>query len=198
MRLFFLLAIYLLGACNSFKKDHSHFKKIIPDSTGGFYSKQFHNDYLSTRQVVDSLKLQDITNGVNNEQIWFWNLSSAYDPQTIYILQRNSTTNWNLRFLQYDANSKKAIVDRSKSLNGTFFDSLKFKHLWDLPSQSELKDGDRYGCLDGNTVLIEIADSTRYKYIAYRCPGIHVNKDSAFYYVNEISQFLDQAGRTNQ
>lgn len=185
MRSILLSTIFFFAACKSTPYSHLHIEKIIPDSVGSYYAEQFHKDYLLSRKIVDSFKLQNISNGTKNQQVWFWDMSSSYDPQTIYILHRKSSDGWHLKVIKYYAFQKDSITsDVTKTINSNLFDTLNVDRFWKLPSQSQLKNGDKYGCVDGNTVLIEMADSTRYKYIFFRCPDIHADKDTAFYLVN--------------
>lgn len=64
---------------------------------------------------------------------------------------------------------------------------LNIDKFWTLNSQSEMYNGDSFGCMDGNTVLLELSDASTYKYILFRCPEIHAARDSAFYNVAKLS-----------
>jgi hypothetical protein len=69
------------------------------------------------------------------------------------------------------------------------FGLLNIEKIWQLPSQSEMKNGGNYGCLDGYALLIEMNTKERYKYLFYMCPDLHVSKDSTF---QTIITFKDQ------
>jgi hypothetical protein len=71
-------------------------------------------------------------------------------------------------------------TDKTILVGHDLTDSMNLSNFWNLGSQSDLKDGDSYGCLDGVDVFMEIADPARYRFMWYRCPDLNKHKDSAF------------------
>jgi hypothetical protein len=132
-----------------------------------------------------------MSNGTQNIEFRFWDLSSFYNPQTVFLLYNDPSNKWALRVIKYLVSNRDSVIsDNSKSVKDTLIQNLNLKQYWQLPSQSELSNGDNFGCVDGNTILLEMSDSIRYKYILFRCPDIHAAKDSAFYWINQLGSRL--------
>lgn len=189
--LLYLGVFYWIACSNRPKEENFQISKLLPDSSNSFYAKQFHRDYLDTRRIQNLFTLNDISNGTDKIELRLWNISSTYDPQSIYILKQSKHDEWNLRVINYYRSLKDSITQETNmAFRGGLIDSLNLDKYWALPSQSEIKNGDDYGCMDGNTVLLELSDKRRYKYIVFRCPELHVNKDSAFYLINILHEGL--------
>jgi hypothetical protein len=58
--------------------------------------------------------------------------------------------------------------------------TLHLDKLWGIPTQSKMKDGENYGCIDGYALLIEISDKSKYQFTCHMCPSLHASKDSTF------------------
>ena len=71
-------------------------------------------------------------------------------------------------------------------------DLLDLTALCKMDSQSDLKKGDWFGCIDGSDLLIEMADSARHKFMWFRCPEINKDKDSTFAKLNTLCVKLQQ------
>lgn len=188
--LFFIVILFFFSCKERVKQKSVQIRKYIPDSTSGFYAKQFYEDYKRTRKIERSLKLLPTSDGSRQLELRFWNLSS-YDPQSIYILKIFKPNESSLRAIKYHSSPSDSIVSE---INMDFILDIKsmlnVDRIWTLTSQSEMINGDSLGCLDGNTILMELSDASRYKYFAFRCPEIHLTKDSAFYYVNKLGAGL--------
>ena len=55
-------------------------------------------------------------------------------------------------------NPDSLISDTNFIFKITLADSLQLDKFWLLNSQSDLTNGDQFGCLDGNTIFVELAD----------------------------------------
>jgi hypothetical protein len=198
MRPLLLIIIFFYAACHSGQDTKlSQIKKFIPDSTNSFYAREFYKDYKRTRQIEALFNLPDISDGTKNFELRFWSLSSFYDPQSIYILIKNKS-DWNLKVIKYNSSSKDSITaETNMTFRDDFISKLNLERYWSLPSQSEMKNGDSFGCTDGNTILLELSDFSRYKYIGVRCPEMHVSKDSTFYWVNSLNKDLRSLAKEN-
>jgi hypothetical protein len=76
-------------------------------------------------------------------------------------------------------------------IDGTVFDSLQFERYRLMPSQSDMPNGDSFGCMDGGSVLIELADTQSYTLKWYRCPRMHKASDSTFLLAAELIAFFE-------
>jgi hypothetical protein len=45
--------------------------------------------------------------------------------------------------------------------------------------------------MDGGDVFIELVNSSKYRFMWYRCPSMNKEKDSAFYLINKLASSLD-------
>ena len=66
--------------------------------------------------------------------------------------------------------------------------NFPFDNYWRLASQSDLPNGDAYGCMDGQDLFIELANASKYRFMWYRCPDINEKKDSIFFQVTELQR----------
>lgn len=192
MRPLVFIATLLFVACHE-KGSSGKFQvtKFIPDSTKSYYAKQFYEDYTRTRTIERLLDLATISDGSEKTELRLWNLSSSSDPQSIFILRKNRSDEWTLRVIRYYASSRDSVTSEIKmDFRNDAIAMLNVEQFWNVNSQSEMINGDSFGCMDGSTVLLELSDPSRYKYMLFRCPEIHVAKDSAFYYVSKLSADL--------
>jgi hypothetical protein len=108
-------------------------------------------------------------------------MSGSYDPQVLLIAQQDYSNNWTLRTISYYQTKVDSIYsDNVRLLRHGAIDSFNLNWYWNLPSQSDLKAGDSYGCFDGEDVFIEMADSLTYRFMWYRCTFMNKDKDSVF------------------
>jgi hypothetical protein len=148
--------------------------------------------YISTRRFETRLGLKTLSNGTTTTEIRVWTLSSFYDPKVIFILKNDSSTLWHLRTISFFQNKNDSIyADFTRLIPHSAIDSIKLNRYWILASQSDLKAGDSFGCMDGADLFIELADSTRYRFMWYRCPDINLKRDSAFLLAYELGSRLD-------
>jgi hypothetical protein len=135
-----------------------------------------------TRKLERELNVSSITNGIKGEEIRIWGLSGFYDPQSLTILSKTDTKGWNVRQLSfYHLKNDSISKDITKLIQ-----SFPLDNYWSLASQSDLANGDDYGCMDGGDVFIEMANASKYRFMWYRCPDINEKKDSTFYQVTEL------------
>jgi hypothetical protein len=188
-----VIGICFLTSCGSQSVDNdTTFKASFPDTTKTWAGRETRQDFHFTRNIENKLQLSTLTNGTNYTEIRIWRLSGSYDPQSLNTLRQLSPDKWSLRTIEfYQTKSDSIIADYTTLIRDGFIDSLNLDRYWNMPSQSELTDGDKYGCMDGNNVLIELANSTTYKLKWYRCPNINKTKDSVFLLVSELTSKLN-------
>lgn len=187
-----ILGICLLASCSSQTSEpQKEFKRILPDTTQSWSGQMTKEAYHQTRSIEKKFSLESLLNGVKGKELRIWNLSGFYDPQVLLILSKSKTNNWNLRVLNfYQTKGDSIYSDYTRPIRSSSIDSLNLNRYWSLASQSDLKAGDTYGCMDGGEVFMEIADATKYRFMWYRCPDINKNRDSAFFIVTELKSKL--------
>jgi hypothetical protein len=187
------LAVIVLTACNTGLDKHVNaFTDSFPDTSKTWAGEVTHDDYRRTRSLEKNLHLSPLTGGAKQYELRMWNLSSSYDPQVVFMLTKNQENLWSLRTLSfYSSKGDSIYADYTRPIRSGTVDSLRLDRYWSLASQSDLKAGDSYGCMDGENVLIELADSTRYRVLWYRCPNINKDKDSVFRLANNLVNKLD-------
>ena len=190
---FIIIGICVLTSCGSQSVDHStSFEANFPDTSRTWAGRETRQDIHLTTNIESKVRLPTLSKGINNTEIRIWRLSGSYDPQYLDILRQLSTDNWSLRTIVfYRTKSDSIIADYTKPLRPGSIDSLHLDRYWNMPSQSDLTDGDKYGCMDGSNVLIELANSKTYKLKWYRCPDINKSKDSVFLLASELTSRLD-------
>lgn len=180
----------------------------IPDSTNNRYAKIFdYPHYLKKIEITKQLHLNNLEGDTINSEIRVWFLGSNYNPQQVYSIN-NKDSLWTITKLDFylDFNEQSIPkVDSSsqgqgnkKAISAQDLATLDIEKLWHLQSQSEMKKGSTYGCMDGYALLIEMNSKEKYKYLFYMCPDFHVSKDSTF---KNIVDFKDKVvslfGRPN-
>jgi hypothetical protein len=169
----------------------------IPDTTNNRYAKLFDYTYYQEKSAIaKQLNLDTLETDTSNSEIRIWTIGSNYNPQKIFFLKKINKT-WTISKLIYylhfsetqikvDSISTQGKNEREILLNE--FNLLKTDQIWQLPSQSEMKNGAKYGCNDGYALLIEMNDKSKYKFSCYTCPDLHIAKDSVFKTVLDFEQ----------
>jgi hypothetical protein len=188
-----IIGICVLTSCGNQSGDHElSFEKIFPDTSKSWAGQVTKQDFNLTRNIEQKFLLSTLINGNNNTEIRVWRLYSSFDPQFLNILQQSNSSQWSLRTIAfYRAKSDSIVADHTRQIPAGLLDSLNLDRIWNMPSQSELVEGDKYGCMDGNNILIEFANSKTYKLKWYRCPDINKLKDSVFLLASELTSRLD-------
>lgn len=188
-----ILGISLLASCGSQSvEDVNEFRRLLPDTSKTWAGQMTRNDFHLTRNLEKKFHLQTLTNGTKDTELRIWNLSGSYDPQSLNILRQSSTDKWSLRTLSYyRTKSDSVIADYTRPIRSASIDSVNLSRFWAIPSQSDLTKGDSYGCMDGGTLFIELADETKYRFLWYNCPDINKSKDSVFVFATELVKRLN-------
>lgn len=183
----------MLSSCVSQPGEHkTDFKLIFPDTSKSWAGQVTREDFHLTRDLEGKLHLQTLTKGTKTTELRIWNLSGSYDPQSLNILRKSGTDQWSLRTISfYRFKGDSLVADYTRTIHSVAIDVLNLNRYWTMPSQSDLTKGDSYGCMDGSNIVIEMADSLRYKLMWYRCPDINKSKDSVFLLANELASKLD-------
>ena len=191
-----LIGLLFLAACGRHSSDpQTTFKQILPDTSKSSSGRMTRETFHQTRKIEQKLDLISLLNGSNNEEIRIWRLSGSYDPQSVTILAKLKTDAWHLRQLTFNHSKNDSITsDVTRQLPSKVINTLNLISYWNLPSQSDLKTGDAYGCMDGSDVFIEMANTAKYRFMWYRCPDINETKDSAFHRVFELRSKIAQLG----
>lgn len=188
-----IIGICVLTSCGSQSTDVAKiFKVNFPDTSRTWAGSETKQDLHFTRNIERRFQLAGLTMGINNTEIRIWQLSSSFDPQSLNILRQLSTNKWSLRTILFDRTKPDSVIaDITKPIPAGSVDSLRLDRYWNMQSQSDLKDGDKYGCTDGNDVLIELANSKSYELKWYCCPDINKSKDSVFLLASELTNSLN-------
>ena len=187
-----LIGICFLASCGSRSvAPIINFQKVFPDTSKSWAGRMTREDVYETRSLENKFHLLTLTNGTKNTEMRIWEFSAAYDPQTLNILQHINSKWWTLRTITFYRAKKDSIVaDNNRNIQTDLFDSITLSRYWNMPSQSDLREGDKYGCMDGSDMVIELANAKTYKLKWYCCPGIHKTKDSAFLLASELANRL--------
>ena len=161
----------------------------IPDTTNNWYAKLFdYPNYVRKTEIAKQLNLENLEADTSNSEVRIWTIGSNYNPQTVTSLKSKNNI-WTITRLNYylsfdnaktkvDSISTKVKIEKVISTNE--FKLLGTEQIWELPSQSEMKNGRSYGCTDGYALLIEMNNKSKYKFLCYICPDFHVSKDTTF------------------
>ncbi|MCW3075240.1 MAG: hypothetical protein JWP69_2309 [Flaviaesturariibacter sp.] len=182
----------LISCSDQSNKSTFKFKLDLPDTSKSWSGQMTRDDYYLTRDFEKNLHLQTLINGVKNQEIRVWSLSDSYDPQILFILNKNITGRWRLRTISfYKTKADSIYTDYTRQIRVGAVDSLRLERFFNLASQSDLKKSDNYGCMDGENVFVEIANSTKYRFMWYRCPDINKAKDSSFMLISQLRDQLN-------
>jgi hypothetical protein len=196
MRTTFIIVILVLTSCADAPVSKAkHFERNLPDTSKTWCGRQTMQTFLVTRQFENKLKLNSLQNGVAGTEFRIWNLSGSLDPQCLTIL-RSTNQNWFLRRLKFNYSRPDSLLyDTESAFALTNIDSLDFVKLWHLNSQSDLINGDQFGCTDSNVIFIELSDWSRYRFSWYNCPSINRCKDSVFMRINEMLDRINKISK---
>jgi hypothetical protein len=110
-----------------------------------------------------------------------------------------SSLNYYLNFdnakTKVDSISTKREIKKIISVNE--FNFLRTEQIWLLPSQSEMINGDSYGCTDGYSLLVELSNKSKYKFLSYVCPDFHISKDTTFQNIVNFKQKVAELIKIN-
>jgi hypothetical protein len=193
MRTLIILGSLFFASCGSDSGDTTfRFQRIIPDTTQSWAGQQTKESYRGINRLEGKLRLNTLSDGTANTEVRVWNFSSSYDPLVLFILRKDSSDGWHLRTISfYKAKGDSIYADYSRTISQSAVDSLNLNRYWTLASQSDLKAGDSYGCMDGGDVFVELASLAKYRFMWYRCPDINKDKDSVFLFANNLTNRLD-------
>ena len=188
-----MIGICVLTSCGSQSVDRTKsFNANFPDTSKTWAGRETRQDLHFIRNIEGRFQLPTLTTKSNNTEIRIWRLSGSYDTQSLSILHQSTTNKWSLRTITFDRTKFDSIVaDYTRPIPADLIDSLRLERYWNMPSQSDLTDGDKYGCMDGSDVLIELANSKSYELKWYRCPDINKSKDSVFLLASELTSTLN-------
>jgi hypothetical protein len=193
MRTLLLIAVFFFASCDSQSGDTTiDFVRQIPDTTKSWTGRMTGESYHEAKRLETKLGLPTLSNGAINTEIRVWNFSGSYDPQVLFILKNDSTNGWQLRTISfYKTKGDSIYADYSRTIRHSTVDSLNLNRYWTLASQSDLKAGDSFGCMDGGDVFVELSSSAKYCFMWYRCPDINKDKDSVFLLANHLANRLN-------
>jgi hypothetical protein len=193
MRPQFSIILFLFISCgNRQDKVNVEFNRIIPDTSKTWSGRMTGEAYEQTRSFEKLLKLENLINGSFQDEIRVWYLQNSHDKHVLFIAKTDSLKKWTLRTISFYKNKSDSIyADYSRPLRHSSADSLNFSKLWQMKSQSDLANGDTYGCMDGEDIFIELSNRKKYRFLWYRCPEINKNKDSVFLAAWTLADRLD-------
>jgi hypothetical protein len=178
-----LLGFLFLASCgNPTSEPQTEFRHILPDTSKSWAGQMTRDAFHQTRTLEGNLNVKSLTNGIKGEEFRVWGLSSFYDPQSLTILSNVDKKVWNIRqVFFYHRNNDSISSDITKPI-----ETFSFDDYWKLASQSDLRNGDNYGCMDGGDIFIEMANAKNYRFMWFRCPDINEKRDSTFFHVVEL------------
>jgi hypothetical protein len=193
MKLLFAIILIFFASCSDQNETaNMQFSRSIPDTSKTWAGRMTRDAYNETRSFQKTLKLTKLIDGTERDEIRVWYLSGSYDPQVLLIAKADSLNRWTLRTISfYRAKSDSIYADYSRVLRQSSVDSLHLNKYWQLTSQSDLPQGDTYGCVDGEDLFIEMANRKKYRFMWYRCPDINKDKDTVFLAAANLANKLD-------
>jgi hypothetical protein len=153
---------------------------MVPDTSKSWAGQATKQALQNVRTAETRFRLVPLRNGSSGLELRVWTLASSYDPQTLHIINFPQNRAGEHRTISYSFRDDSVWSDMRHVLLQPQLADLDIPSLWNLKSQSDLKSGDSFGCMDGSDLFIELADSARHKFMWYRCPNINKNKDSVF------------------
>jgi hypothetical protein len=193
MKLSIAIVLFFLASCSDQNETAKvEFSRSIPDTCKTWAGRMTRDAYNETRSFEKTLKLAKLIDGTQRDEIRVWYLSSSYDPQVLFIAKADSSNSWTLRTISfYRTKSDSIYADYSRVLRHSSVDSIHLNTYWQLTSQSELPQGDTYGCVDGEDLFIEMANQRKYRLMWYKCPEINKDKDTVFLTAANLANRLD-------
>jgi hypothetical protein len=177
---FFLPLFYSCSNNNTGSKSEEHQVNNynIPDTTKGLKAKNEYQNYLRHKNLSSKLNLSSIHNTNDSFEARFWWEGSMYNPNSVYILSGDEK-NLIITEIDYYVNFRSGEIDSFKILdlkpsikpNDQFLKDLNLNSFWTIPMYYQLNHAK--GCVDGETVTIEIQEGNRYKTISYPCYTIY-------------------------
>ncbi|MCF1715980.1 hypothetical protein L0U88_15170 [Flavihumibacter sp. RY-1] len=193
MRLPIAILLFFFASCrNQGDTGINALSRVIPDTSRTWAGRMTRDAFSQTRTFEKSLKIGSLIDGTANDEIRVWYLSGSYDPQVAFIAKPDSFSKWTLRIISfYRTKVDSTYNDYSLVLRHTSVDSLNLNKYWTLTSQSDLQNGDDYGCMDGEDIFIEMSNRMKYRFMWYRCPEINKSRDSVFLTASNLANRLD-------
>jgi hypothetical protein len=133
------------------------------------------------------LSLKGLENGSDSFELRLWNIGSMWDPIIMYILKGNDT-NWTCFHYQIFRGDSwnnsvpfvdSLIVNSIKPGKGDwkiFLQTLNVDSLWQTAFQWQVMPPN-FGAVDGSSIVVELADRKRYKYLHYYVPYFLADKE---------------------
>jgi hypothetical protein len=188
-----LFGLLFLASCgNKPNESVMAFERLLPDTSKTWSGQMTRQTFEEVKNFEIKFHLSKLSEGAATQEIRIWNLSGSFDPQVLSILQHSGENQWKLRTLSfYHTKGDSVYADNTKTLRQSLVDSLDINRLWEIPSQSDMKTGDKYGCLDGGDIFIEMANTKKYRFLWYNCPDINKEKHTAFNYANDLAKKMN-------
>jgi hypothetical protein len=189
--IFLSAALLILSCREASRAPEPTVQRLMPDTAERWAGQQTGAALRLAKHYEQKFGLPSLQYGSATE-VRLWYFSTAYDNQVLFRLREDRWGNWQLRTISFHRKGVDRIyADYSRQLRQSAVNSLLLSRYWGIPSQSEMKNGDQYGCVDGEEVLIELAEPNRYRPLWYRCPEINRDKDPAFLLAASLADRLD-------
>jgi hypothetical protein len=187
--------VFGIASCYSPQEREKTVRKEIhiPDSLKNYYAKVEYDYYKKIKVTSQQLKLVSLEKATSDLEIRVWSLHFNFDPQSICILKKEgdsyilSSFKFYLGQQNWESGKIDSVVkNKQVKLSISDFQNLKLDSIWKLPTQSEMPNGESFGCVDGSDVIIEMSNKSMYKYLFYRCPFILRDRDPIFEMINSF------------
>jgi hypothetical protein len=190
---FFIVIVFLAGCQTTPRSEATDFRRHIPDTANSWAGRSTSDAFNLAKNLQIKFGLDSLVNGSKLAEFRLWVFSSQVDPQTLFILRKDTAKTWIIRKTRYYSSKNDSITYQSKQLlSQDIVNGLGILDSWKMASQSEMKSADSYGCMGGPDIFLEMADSSRYKFLWYRCPHINIKKHSSFAAAESLFRHLSQ------
>jgi|SRR6185503_5456651 len=159
--------------------------RILPDTSINWQAKEEFDRFISRRKLSGKLGLPNIEKSIDSIEIRVWWQASIYSPSSVWMIHKriDSLTAERIDYFpNYTADNGIDSMNtfaQSPIVNSwsEYYKSIDTSTFWRMPFHYELNG--RYGCVDGESLTIEMFSGHKYKTVTYPCYMMY--RDSAVY-----------------
>lgn len=187
--------------------DSKDFFLDLPDT-----SKTHRPDFAfeSTKNLVDELNLNRLTNGVDSFELRLWTKVEVTNGGQVLIIKKINGEWTCLEYIYLEAfhgdfqrmsdlefNTSFSIdtfwVDKKQPQTSwdTFFSSIEQEKIYELPSESDIDGWENY-VTDGYSYFVEFATKDKYKFYSYNCPDVYEEDFEECHHMTNILDIFDK------
>ena len=159
--------------------------RILPDTSYNWQAKEEFDRYILRKELTEKLGLPDIEKSNDSLEIRVWWQASIYAPSSVWMIHDRTDSSIAERIDYFPNYSGKNGIDSMQAFSQTpivkswseYYKAIDLSTFWKIPFHYQL-DG-RYGCVDGESLTIEMFNGHKYKTVTYPCYMMY--RDSAIY-----------------